>query len=437
MNGIVRILRHGLTMVRRNFRSYALLSVTILLSFSLLLGYLLFTDSTLYTRYRFDFSKDPRILSVTADYPEDSAKLLIARDKVQSIGTTYTYISHSAQCRISGNRYALPDGRPVELPDNTIVYAVPAHIWALYLKDSVTPVEITWLDGREAADVSLKSGQMLMSLGLFHALGLEEEKTPEYSVDLHTSYVAEGGETFQKNMRVVGVFAMGHIDQGDSQIQEALTEESLLHSDPLNLSAIVIPLEDFDPDLLDPDYRMGSSLNIYSDSPELVSQALEQMHFKSGYTSAWEIRNEVKEKMRTENHIKAIIAAALVVLLGINLYSSFNNALNDRRFEIGVKRAVGASGFSVVRQFLYESLFVMCLNILLSVALVTDVGIAYKFIYEHLSDEYGFYHRFVLYISPYSIAMFAVCTLSLTVVFSLIFAYKSTQVEVVDYLKAE
>ena len=47
------------------------------------------------------------------------------------------------------------------------------------------------------------------------------------------------------------------------------------------------------------------------------------------------------------------------------------------------------------------------------------------------------YHDWIIYISPYSIAMFVVGSVAMTVVFSLIFAYKSTQVEIVEYLKAE
>ena len=46
-----RILKHSLTMVGRTLRSYMLLSVTIVLSFSLLLGYLGFVDSEIYNEY--------------------------------------------------------------------------------------------------------------------------------------------------------------------------------------------------------------------------------------------------------------------------------------------------------------------------------------------------------------------------------------------------
>lgn len=39
-------------MVKKNIRSYALLSVTVVLSFALLLGYLLYTDASLYNKHK-------------------------------------------------------------------------------------------------------------------------------------------------------------------------------------------------------------------------------------------------------------------------------------------------------------------------------------------------------------------------------------------------
>ena len=132
-----------------------------------------------------------------------------------------------------------------------------------------------------------------------------------------------------------------------------------------------------------------------------------------------------------------VITIALLVILGINLYSCFLNALNDRKFEVGVRRALGASKWSIVRQFLYESLLVMITNIIIAVWLVLTAAIIYKVIIECTSNEVGEFITYTLSISLYSVAMFAVCSLTLTVVFSLIFAYKTTQVKIVDYLKAE
>ena len=47
-NGPFSMVRHAAKMVGRTIRSYALLSVTMVLSFSPFLGYLTYTDSLIY-----------------------------------------------------------------------------------------------------------------------------------------------------------------------------------------------------------------------------------------------------------------------------------------------------------------------------------------------------------------------------------------------------
>lgn len=153
--------------------------------------------------------------------------------------------------------------------------------------------------------------------------------------------------------------------------------------------------------------------------------------------SVYQLQNDALEEIRTVKGNKALIACAMLLLLGINLYSSFTNALNERKFEIGVKRAIGASPWSIVKQFLCEGIIVMVLNTFLSVVLVVDIALLFKVIYQQTPDIYGMYHSFTILITPHSAAMFALCAVSLTLVFSLIFAWKTTQVEIIQYLKAE
>ena len=176
-----------------------------------------------------------------------------------------------------------------------------------------------------------------------------------------------------------------------------------------------------------------SIYEIYSETPEQVVALAKTLGYSS-VMSVYEWQNNAMELMQAQAGNKAIIACALLVLLGINLYSSFSNAMNERKYEIGVKRAVGASAWSIVRQFLYESLLVMMANVAISIALVVDVGVLYKIFMEWQS---GFLDTYVLYLTPHSMVIFGACAVTLTVVFSLIFAYKSTQVEIVQYLKAE
>ena len=437
MEHFARILRHGAVMVRRNLRSYALLSVTIVLSFSLLLGYLLYTDSSLYNRYAWIMAQDPKVISITVTHPEDRAKLPALKMRLDDLDGTHTYAESIALGRITDSRYTLSDGREVSLPA-VYIYGVPSHIWGFYAGSRIKAAEIEWLDGRTAEDISLKPGEMLMSRALFHALGLGTAQAPSFHLSLKSDSNSEMGERFQKKMRIVGLYSLESMDYWGEAIAEALTESELLgQSGQSHPPSIVISLEDFDPARIAPENKMNASIHIYTEYPELALQIYEQSQMKGGCFAVYEEQNKAREKIRTEQRTKAIIAAALLLLLGINLYSSFSNALNDRKFEIGVKRALGATGFAVIRQFLYESILVMLANTVLSVALVADIGILYKRIYESTPDAYGNNRQFILHIGGSSIAMFAVCAVSLTLVFSLIFAWKATQVKIVDYLKAE
>ena len=65
---------HAGRMVGRTLRSYAMLSVTILLSFSFLLGYLVFTDSQLHNSYKDVLHQDRHVVSFTGSGIRDTDK---------------------------------------------------------------------------------------------------------------------------------------------------------------------------------------------------------------------------------------------------------------------------------------------------------------------------------------------------------------------------
>ena len=83
-------------------------------------------------------------------------------------------------------------------------------------------------------------------------------------------------------------------------------------------------------------------------------------------------------------------------------------------------------------QFLVEGLFVMIINIIIAIEIIISAALIYKGIYQKLHNEI-----FTLVLSRYSVILFLTCTLSLSVLFSMIFAYKTTNIEVIQYLKEE
>ena len=91
------IIRHAFLMVTRTIKSYGLLSVTITLTFSLLLGYLVFTDTKLYNQYKSLFAKDPNLATYIACLSEHDALLSKLVEKAEEMDNTRYYIRHSLQ----------------------------------------------------------------------------------------------------------------------------------------------------------------------------------------------------------------------------------------------------------------------------------------------------------------------------------------------------
>lgn len=418
------VLRHALTMVKRTLKSYALLSVTIVMSFALLLGYLLYTDAGLYNEYKEVFALPRSVLSAFEPYLQaNPQRMAVLREKAKAIGNTYSMTFSLT----TGNFDTYDDASGVSVGSYSQIYCIPNHAWAVYEYWSLSPMEITWLDGKEHSDVTLGQGEALMSEGIFYALGLDEMEEPFYKIKLKGD---SSLTLLTLDVRIVGLIKDEYPLRGGNGTAFDVA------ANPYYDFNIVVSVDTLNPAYLKEDLWNWEQYTVFwTDSPEEVGQLCDQLAFDR--VSVYEEQNAALEKIRTEKENKAVIACALLLLLGINLYSSFSNALNDRKFEIGVKRAIGASGWSIVRQFLYESLIVMAANILISVALVADVFIVYKYIYERTPDFYGRLNKWVIYISPHSVAMFSICAITLTVVFSLIFAYKSTRVEIVKYLKAE
>lgn len=417
-------------MVKKNIRSYALLSVTVVLSLALLLGYLLYTDASLYNKYK-EILSQRRGDVLVKDYNLEDQKINALLDNLSEIENTTSYVVYDGNFGHHTSTYTMESNESGETISirfaNMFAYFIPDYAWL----DGFPQIssEVVWIDGEEHLDFFLDADEVILSEKMYFALHLDEEHEPVFNLRSDLG--------IKLTLRVVGYTKSEEvIDYADIN--------GWSNTPPMILSTKLIDtLGLMEPGKWAPDRWQSFGHGIidqrcvvvHSDNPEAVVQLAQTMNLSTD--SVYQQQEEALAQIRTEKGNKAIIACALLLLLGINLYSSFTNALSERKFEIGVKRAIGASAWNIVLQFLYESIIVMLANILVAVAVVTDVFIVYKYIYERTPDEWGNFNDFILYISPHSVAMFALCAVTLTIVFSIIFAYKSTRVEIVQYLKAE
>lgn len=418
-----RIINHALTMVGRTLRSYLLLSVTIVLSFSLLLGYLGFVDSEIYNEYKNIFQTNRGNLKIS-DGSRNSQRFDTLLEKASGMEDTCFYTVYHSWSRMSDGQYVTSAGNTLYARQMG-VYFLSGYVWEFFLHFS-DPYSIQWLDGNEHEYVDLKQGEAILDLATYYALDLDAMEEPVYTF----CFNSEEGNALEMTVRIVGL-----IESSGSFFTEsdAGFEYNDSYTPMILISMTGLTYDDIS--VLSPSrYAV-----FYSEQPEEVYNLATELGFDPALSdSVYRWQDSVRQTIRARKTTKALITCAMLLILGINLYSSFSNALSERKFEIGVKRAIGASGFDIVRQFLYESITVMVVNILISIALVVDIGLIYRLVIQNTLGKTDFlYKTYTLYLSPYSIGMFLTCSIALTVVFSLIFAYKSTQVQVVDYLKAE
>ena len=93
---------------------------------------------------------------------------------------------------------------------------------------------------------------------------------------------------------------------------------------------------------------------------------------------------------------------------------------------------IGAKKKDIIVQFFSEGMIIMIANIVISAFVVMNLEVGNKFV-----RRVFILNQWTIYLSPYSMLLFSISVLLLSFSFSLIFAFQSTQVEIVKHLKSE
>ena len=414
MRKITALLMHVFRMVRKNLRSYALLSLTVVLSFSGLLAYLMYTDSSLYNDYKEVLSRDSNVICVddtSNDISREQALLdVLERENLGSYYVRQRISSRSAQY---GDDHCVVN----------MVYAMPSYVWGLYEAGGTKPYEVTWLDGRKEPGISLGLNEVLIPRSLYIFLCLEKMDVSTYELWLQGKK-NDSTETeiyFPVECRVVGL-----IEDGGTADWRMSDEKGKTAWFPVYICQSTAEEKSGDVQV---SYN-GRNLLLYTNKPAETEQKINQLGLAC--VSTYIQHREATRELQVHSQTKTMITLALFVLLTINLYGCFTNTLEYRKFEVGVKRAIGASKGAIMGQFLCEGILVMLCNLILSVFLVTNGFLIYKYWYQNAYDLV-----WTITLSGTSVGMFAGVSICLTLLFCGLFAYKSTQVEVVKHLKAE
>lgn len=382
------LFRHALLMVKKNKRAYIMLSVTIIMSFTFFLSFLIYTDSKIMTDNAATIEQTPYMFE-TYITGMDTASI-------------YTYITNLS--KLDKTKYYISDCIIVENEMRekfSSIISVPSNSWGVFLRMNYEVVK------DDNSGISLKNNQALVRTDIYEQLKKENAGN---KICLNIPIVLNNGNIKYVELEVIGGYKAKNT-----------LENITLNSD-------IIVAQDAVKDI---DYAVNESrMYIYSHYPKKVQEISDTLalNTKSVYKDKKEIYPQIQKDLKN----KGMIAIILFILLGINLYSSFKNALNERKFEIGVKRALGASSIDVIIQFLYEGMIVVTTNIIISSILSVIMFIGYKCYMMFIKGT-----SFIFYLSKHSICMYLVVSIFLSLVFSLLFAIQSARVEIIKYLKSE
>ncbi|MBR6378275.1 MAG: hypothetical protein IKS05_11010, partial [Oscillospiraceae bacterium] len=315
----LRRLGHAAKMVWRNKKRYAFLSVTIVLSFSLLLGYLLYTDSRNYNNYKEIFSRDRGIVILGTE-DKSSAYWERVDRLLEKIPDTHAYPTLLTSLPFVGNVIdpAKPESR-IEGGGIT-VYALPQQVFGLY-DGFGSSLKIEWREGEAREGIRLAPGEALANEALLSML-------PEGATELNETF---GSSTDQNMRHYIQLKLVGTVRPKDKGAEAQSTQPTLY-----------VSRAEFNPTEL-PDLTWSQRIVVHAAQPEKVYQMGKGLGPGTWVPQAvYRDQNEALKKQQQDARVKAILTVGLFLLLGINLYSSFSNALNERKFEIGVKRAIGA-----------------------------------------------------------------------------------------------
>lgn len=396
------ILYHSAVMIKKTIRNYLLLSITLFLSFAFFLGYLVFSDSEIFNKYK-------EIYSIPADYA------VVTLDSGLTFGSPEP--SKEAQCILLSRLEEMKETEvsmyyqsTVFLPHigiNAIVYFIPT-----------TNNSFFWYDRDNHRKFELVSGSKTFTSQ--DQMLIDEESYFYLRKELNKLTMSSPEISFRTNsFRAYGVFKSPSVSSFKYNKSQGAFEGTPI---------ILIPQSA----VSDIDLGKINSTRLIIHSKNIKQAVNEVKKLNIAVWSSMEDHQTAAEMIKADIDVKRLIIIAIYIILCLNLYGCFGNSLEARKFEIGVKRALGAGLSSIIRQFAYEGLIVCSANILLATVAVINIALGYKY-YLFVTQNI----EWIIHLSTFSITAYLISSIFLSVLLISAFVYKSSLVEIVSYLKGE
>ncbi len=186
---------------------------------------------------------------------------------------------------------------------------------------------------------------------------------------------------------------------------------------------------------LDSIYAEGNSADVLDDLSQRVEELLSARHHiikKSNGDEAFQVRNMADLKTALESTTKTMtlllgaIAAIALLVGGIGIMNIMLVSVTERTKEIGLRKALGATGRDILLQFLVESVLMACIGGVAGVVL--GAGVSYL-----LTLLAGW----TIHISLLSVILATTFSVTVGIVFGLWPAQKAAQLNPIEALRYE
>lgn len=424
----MKTLINSAQMARKNARSYLFLSMTVLLSFCFLLIYLVYYDSYNYNGKIFLEANEYYAYGYK-DYQHLSSEMSaitffdgrLTQEDIESNVKKTTSLLDNLEDTHYNVIYSVDKSSVDFKLDNCKVSLsfIDSHSFAYATVNAATVTRDI-----QKITTALDEGEAFVNDTFYEFLTANTgEETPEIT---YRAYDNVTGKTVTRKIKIVG---------GVEDSLSAPTVEDGRLKGNIRIVAPYSELEYWDETLNIRD-------NLRTNAVIIVNSPTQYQGIIKTYVSAntehaltayfFEEINSYRATVCSNIQQRALILCFFYIVLAINLYGSFRNALNERKFEIGVRRAIGASKKDIMGQFMLEGMLVILMNMLASIYIVSVGFFVFK---EIIKLAMGI--DFILYISWGSVLSFFIICISLAMLFSAIFAYQTTRVNVIDNLRAE
>lgn len=406
MNSLLRIIKDARKMVGVNIKNYAFLSVTIIISFSALGIYMFYSDSSIFNEHKEILNVSSKVAFVEYEN-KDIDRVKVLEKKIGEMENTYCYTSTEMEGLDVSSIWRIPSTSII-----VNIHIIPNNVWAYYY-DLTKRVEMD--DGKKKLHV--QGNEIIISKGLYNLM--KKRCDNQGNLFLKLPIENENGSIRYSQFAVSGV-CDDYIDNWNIYTDNASEGTT-------GYFEIFMSYDAFQEKIYG---NHSYKLTMYSEQIKKIENIAQDIGLQ--VESPLSEKETMREQFISSIKIREGITIGLLFLLGVNLLSCFSNALNERKFEVSVRRASGANKKDILLQFFVEGIIVMMVDVCISIAVIMISMCGIK-----LYKWFAMQEIWSIRITSYSVLTLSICCVFLSLFFSVLFAAMSSKVEIVKFLKGE